>query len=1049
MDDSSNPLIEGELEAADIDGFSLIDGSELDDLFVSMSEPSLGDIKVNMVDGGANMLERSETERPRKNEKYNLRKSLAWDSAFFTNAGVLDAEELSSIMEGGNGGKHQLQHLPGIQEDVSKSTDSLSTFESDNLTLESLEADLFSDIRASIQRSGESSKSRKSNLNDRLEETSQLGKKTSETKHGNMVKTKSTPKKLITNLQGNGKLVKLGPSREQVRKSVGCRKEPISSLPKPAAASAKGSTIVMAPAKVPTKRMSISAGRIKSDSSNLGNETGRVTTVSKGDRPSGPRSIIPKGASHAKPSSVSSTIPKGASHAKPSSFSSTNTRTVISSTRSSYDSTSSSSHSSRILPLNAMQGKAIKPASVFPPGVKSRIPSRVPVKSKNPPGNSRISVKLSASTLSSSVSPTSSISEWSSCSSTFTANQEHSASTENSSLHRTFSLDSNASQDLQIHPNQLGCCGDEEVASASDVSVSNPISAKPSGLRMPSPKIGFFDGVKSGVRTQNTVGSTQSRSRLSSSRLPKSTPGNSSPGGVPNRGRTGHITVKPTALAGQNTNSDNGRSNSRITGGGHMEGIFKAEESNVTSREHFTEKTLLKTNEENNSRVAKLPVGEKQHLTARKKSGLVCSSKNATPQGKSHSLTNQVSCAVEADRHINEINETIEPNALLLDELINGEIVNTDLHSIMSEEVGYATTEKNVPGCTMINMSEEADNAIKADENGYKGVEGGECEANNEKNDPLCGEINTSEEVDNANNRGEFADTVVLSQVPGGCEATNEKNDPICVVINNSEEVCNDENTEMIRSGGCEATNKKNDPLYAEINISEEVGNAIIIDDNADTMVLSGGCEAANKKNDPICFGINMFEEVCNNENADTGVQSGGYEATKEKNDPLCTEIYMSEVGNAININDNADTFELGRGCEATNEKNGPNCAVITDQQNAFAEQQNVEAMSSKMELCVAMDGYFEPQGDASSVEDSHSPALSSTVELSGLNEEGDAANLHKQTGICLSSKILESKTCPRTPFADKNSSPGAFSIEVLMKRFTSLSLDNIQAKDV
>ena len=44
--------------------------------------------------------------------------------------------------------------LPGIEEDIHTSSDSISTIASDNLTLMNLEeADLFGDIRASIQRS--------------------------------------------------------------------------------------------------------------------------------------------------------------------------------------------------------------------------------------------------------------------------------------------------------------------------------------------------------------------------------------------------------------------------------------------------------------------------------------------------------------------------------------------------------------------------------------------------------------------------------------------------------------------------------------------------------------------------------------------------------------------------------------------------------------------------------------------------------------------------------------------------------------------------------
>lgn len=69
-------------------------------------------------------------------------------------SGVLDPEELSSIIEGNKKGvRHRLS---GIQEDTHKSVESVTTLGSDNLTIESLEADLFEDIRASIQKSSNS-----------------------------------------------------------------------------------------------------------------------------------------------------------------------------------------------------------------------------------------------------------------------------------------------------------------------------------------------------------------------------------------------------------------------------------------------------------------------------------------------------------------------------------------------------------------------------------------------------------------------------------------------------------------------------------------------------------------------------------------------------------------------------------------------------------------------------------------------------------------------------------------------------------------------------
>lgn len=88
--------------------------------------------------------------------------------------GVLDADELSTMIDGGGKGlKHQ---LPGIEEEVYRSMDSISTLASDNLSLECLEAELFDDIRASIQKSNTAS-----NLNNSSSKVSS-GKKDSQTK---------------------------------------------------------------------------------------------------------------------------------------------------------------------------------------------------------------------------------------------------------------------------------------------------------------------------------------------------------------------------------------------------------------------------------------------------------------------------------------------------------------------------------------------------------------------------------------------------------------------------------------------------------------------------------------------------------------------------------------------------------------------------------------------------------------------------------------------------------------------------------------------------
>ncbi|XP_010516953.1 PREDICTED: TRIO and F-actin-binding protein-like isoform X2 [Camelina sativa] len=156
-------------ELGDIDGLALIDVSTEDDnlLFFSSSLPDPSTEKFSdtdkedrglclfgdthdccdndeiVVSSSTTTLEEKESH---KMMKTHLRKSLAWDKAFFTNPGVLEPDELCSMMERKN--------LPTIREDLHRSTESISTFKSD-CTVE--ETGLFEDVRASIQRSDISS----------------------------------------------------------------------------------------------------------------------------------------------------------------------------------------------------------------------------------------------------------------------------------------------------------------------------------------------------------------------------------------------------------------------------------------------------------------------------------------------------------------------------------------------------------------------------------------------------------------------------------------------------------------------------------------------------------------------------------------------------------------------------------------------------------------------------------------------------------------------------------------------------------------------------
>ncbi|KAJ1291069.1 hypothetical protein BS78_02G291400 [Paspalum vaginatum] len=97
--------------------------------------------------------ERAESPKQRKAKTgVNLRKSLAWDSAFFTSEGVLDSEELAIVNSTFR--KTQGSRLPGIMEEMRRSGESTtSNMESETGLMENLETELFDNVRASIQRS--------------------------------------------------------------------------------------------------------------------------------------------------------------------------------------------------------------------------------------------------------------------------------------------------------------------------------------------------------------------------------------------------------------------------------------------------------------------------------------------------------------------------------------------------------------------------------------------------------------------------------------------------------------------------------------------------------------------------------------------------------------------------------------------------------------------------------------------------------------------------------------------------------------------------------
>ncbi|KAI4349196.1 hypothetical protein L6164_009819 [Bauhinia variegata] len=491
-----------------------------------------------------------EIDKTKKKSKFNLRKSLAWDSAFFTSAGVLDPEELSSIIEGvekdekpalpgiqEDAYKHERHALPGIQEvyiderhalpgiqeDVYKSCDSISTLESDSLTLESIEADLFEDIRASIQKS-----SKKSNApNGNSEVPSEIVKiQTGESlkKVGMASRTKIKMKASLVSknpnasLQESGKMTK-NPISPQVSQKLAARRVE-SSILRQSKEVGKGSPI----STISVKRASLSNRHIRSEKDTEKRITS-VSSVSKTSVVCGSRGIVPKPTLSSKSSSDSSVTTK---------------------TKSATSTSSGSKASDNISKChNSLKRKGA--GTVKPPtsGSAIRTPSRIASGNKTESANISLSGLMSVTNLSSSVSPASSISDWSSESSSTSIAKLRSSSSRtslDSSSYRTVSSDVDTSED-------------------SNSQNLPPPPMKPSGLRLPSPKIGYFDGMKSLVRTPRGVLQLHS---IVSRGLPKHGTGSVSPSEVQNKVKVGKLQPARSVMSIEDTEPNNQKTSCQI-----------------------------------------------------------------------------------------------------------------------------------------------------------------------------------------------------------------------------------------------------------------------------------------------------------------------------------------------------------------------------------------------------------------------------------------------------------------------------------------------------
>ncbi|KHG14458.1 Breast cancer type 1 susceptibility protein [Gossypium arboreum] len=109
---------------------SLIDVTSEDDCLI---DSPLRDDTTPQFSGSFDEHGKLEGDETRGKGRYNLRKSLTWDSAFFSSAAFLEPEECTNTLESSENG--EIHTLPGIQEDVDNYSDSSTMLDGEASTL--------------------------------------------------------------------------------------------------------------------------------------------------------------------------------------------------------------------------------------------------------------------------------------------------------------------------------------------------------------------------------------------------------------------------------------------------------------------------------------------------------------------------------------------------------------------------------------------------------------------------------------------------------------------------------------------------------------------------------------------------------------------------------------------------------------------------------------------------------------------------------------------------------------------------------------------------
>ncbi|KAK5787411.1 hypothetical protein PVK06_042065 [Gossypium arboreum] len=237
----------------DIKGLSLIDVTSEDDCLI---DSPLRDDTTPQFSGSFDEHGKLEGDETRGKGRYNLRKSLTWDSAFFSSAAFLEPEECTNTLESSENG--EIHTLPGIQEDVDNYSDSSTMLDGEASTL-----------RNSFV---------KKELETKDPKNVSSSKKLEFTNH-DKVKQKAARKKANLAVTVPVKTMKQVPARPQTSQSSRSEISTTSSLHKPP----KGLSIVGPISATHTRRASLGGlnCKIEKDTKSV---TGKGTTVLKTPR---------------------------------------------------------------------------------------------------------------------------------------------------------------------------------------------------------------------------------------------------------------------------------------------------------------------------------------------------------------------------------------------------------------------------------------------------------------------------------------------------------------------------------------------------------------------------------------------------------------------------------------------------------------------------------------------------------------------------------------------------------------------------------------------